>query len=138
VARPQAGLERFRRRAHAQGLSGMPVLELVTIGHKSREERTILITYVDDGGAPALIGSNAGRDADPAWVKNLRAEPAARARWGGAWRDVTAVELAGEARQRVWDAAVATTPGYVRYLDTMTRPIPIMRLEPTDRTWSRG
>jgi hypothetical protein len=46
---------------------GMPVLELVTIGHKSRQQRQILITYVDSDGAPAIIGTNAGRDADSAW-----------------------------------------------------------------------
>ena len=80
---------------------GMPVLELVTTGHKSGLERTILITYVDDERGPALIGTNAGRDSDPPWVKNLRANPEARARWSGRWRDVVAVELEGDERNRV-------------------------------------
>ncbi len=107
---------------------GMPVLELVTIGHKSGQQRQILITYVDSDGAPAIIGTNAGRDADPAWVKNLRASPHARARWDGKWRDVIATELVGPAYDHAWSTAVATNPGYDEYV--LTRPAPIMRLEP--------
>ena len=94
---------------------GMPVLELVTIGHKSGQERQILITYVDAAGAPAIIGTNAGRNVDPAWVKNLRANPEARARWDGKWRDVTAIELTGRDHDQVWDAAVEINPGYAEY-----------------------
>lgn len=110
-------------------MGNLSVLELVTTGRKTGRERPILITYVDDDGAPAVIGTNAGRDVDPAWVKNLRAGPNARARWEGRWRNVTAVELSGEAHRRVWDRAVTLSPGYERYRSTLTRPIPIMRLE---------
>jgi deazaflavin-dependent oxidoreductase (nitroreductase family) len=110
-------------------VAGMPVLELVTIGHKSGQERQILISYVDSDGSPAIIGTNAGRDVDPAWVKNLRAQPAARARWDGQWRDVTAVELDGDDHQQAWDAAVNANEGYAEYSKTLTRPIPIMRLD---------
>jgi deazaflavin-dependent oxidoreductase (nitroreductase family) len=107
----------------------MPVLELVTTGHKSGRKRQILITYVEDEGAPAVIGTNAGLDVDPAWVRNLRANPKARARWGGRWRHVTAVELSGEVHQRVWDRAVALSPGYQRHMSSLTRQVPIIRLE---------
>jgi deazaflavin-dependent oxidoreductase (nitroreductase family) len=110
-------------------VAGLPVLELITVGHRSGEERQILINYVDGGGSPAIIGSNAGRDADPAWVRNLRANPRARARWDGRWHDVTAVELEGSAREAAWDAAVAANPGYAEYEAGMTRTIPIMRLD---------
>lgn len=107
---------------------GMPVVELVTIGRKSGQERQILITYVEHAGTPAIIGTNAGRDADPAWVKNLRVNPEARARWDGKWRDVTGVELAGDDYAAVWDQGVAVYPGYAEYLEGMTRPVPIMHL----------
>ena len=106
---------------------GMPVVELETIGWKSGEPRQVLITYVDSDGAPAVVGTNAGRDADPGWVKNLRANPDARARWEGQWHDVVGVELERGDHQAAWDAAVA---GYGDYLETLTRPIPIVRLDP--------
>ena len=107
---------------------GMPVLELVTIGRRSGEERSILITYVEDGGRPALIATNAGRDRDPAWVLNLRSNPRARARWDGEWREVTAVEVSGDDYTRLWDAAVEANPGYAEYLAGMSRSVPIVEL----------
>jgi deazaflavin-dependent oxidoreductase (nitroreductase family) len=110
-------------------MGNMPVLELITTGHRSGRDRQILLTYVEDNGAPAVIGTNAGRDVDPAWVRNLRANPAARARWDGRWHDVVAVELDGDGHKRVWESAVELSPGYERYKGTLTRPIPIMRLE---------
>ena len=110
-------------------VTGLPVLELITIGHKSGQERQILILYVDCDGVPAIIGTNAGRDVDPAWVKNLRANPKARARWEGKWRDVTAVELSGDEYERTWANAINAAPAYTEYKDGLTRPIPIMRLD---------
>lgn len=109
---------------------GMPVVEVVTIGRRSGAERQILITYVEDDGAPAIVGTNAGRDADPAWAHNLRAHPEVSARWNGRWHDVVAIELDGHAWDRVWHAAVAVNPGYADYAADLTRPIPIFRLEP--------
>ena len=106
----------------------MPVLELVTTGHKSGRSRQILITYIDHAGSPAIVGTNAGKDVDPAWVRNLRATPTARARWDGNWRTVTAVELTGNDHAAVWRAAIALNPGYVQYAGVLTRPIPIMHL----------
>jgi deazaflavin-dependent oxidoreductase (nitroreductase family) len=110
-------------------VAGLPVLELVTTGRRSGTPRQILITYIDLDGAPTVVGTNAGRDADPAWVSNLRANPLAKARWDGTWREVRGVELEGDARGRAWAAALAANPGYEAYLEGMTRDVPIIRLE---------
>jgi deazaflavin-dependent oxidoreductase (nitroreductase family) len=136
----QRKLIRFQWKAHkliwgisggrlGRRVSGMPVLELVTIGRKSGLDRQVLITYVDDNGSPALIGTNAGKDVDPAWVMNLRANPNARARWDGKWHEVTAVELAGEDHERAWGKALAANSGFQTYKMQLTRPVPIIRLE---------
>jgi deazaflavin-dependent oxidoreductase (nitroreductase family) len=111
-------------------MGGIPVLELVTTGHRSRLERQILIWYFDFPKGPAMIGTNAGRDVDPAWVKNLRANPLARARWGGRWHDVTAVELTGADYEAAWNAGVAASAGFAEYEQALTRPIPIVQLQP--------
>ena len=113
-------------------VAGMPVLELAAIGHRSGEERRILITYVESGGHPAIIGTNAGRDRDPAWVKNLEANPVARARWDGKWRTVRAAALTGHSHADLWEKAVAANPDYERYLQALTRPVPIFRLEESE------
>ena len=130
---------RFQWRAHkvlwnASGgrlgrkVGGLPTLELVTTGRKSGEPRQILITYFDHEGSPVLVGTNAGRDADPAWVLNLRADPNARARWDGAWRDVAARELTGTEHSEVWEAAVQANHAYAEYAESLTRLIPIVVL----------
>ena len=131
---------RFQWRAHrviwdlsggrlGRRVAGMPVLELAAVGHKSGQERRILITYVESEGHPAIIGTNAGRDRDPAWVKNLTANPAARARWEGKWRPVRAVRLDGDLHADAWERAVAANPDYERYRKDLSRPVPIIRLE---------
>lgn len=107
---------------------GMPVIELVTIGHRSGEPRSILITYVPTSDGPAIAGTNAGADHDPAWVKNLRSDPEARVREDGRWRDVRARFLEGPE----WDAAwkqFGEKPSYVDYERMLTRHIPIVILE---------
>ncbi len=111
-------------------VNGMPVVEVVAIGHKSGQPRQILIFSIDDGGVPAIVGTNAGKDVDPAWAKNLRSNPQARARWDGVWQDISAVELEGDDHERVWQLAVDTFPGYGEYRTRLTRPVPIFRLEP--------
>lgn len=115
-------------------IMGLPILELITIGRKTGQERQILIMYVDSDGAPAIIGTNAGRDTDPAWVMNLRVNPQARARWDGKWRKVAAVELDGDDYARAWATAVAASPLYAEYKKSLTRPVPIMRLESRQRS----
>lgn len=108
---------------------GMPVLELETIGHKSGQPRGILISYVQTPDGPALAGSNAGADHDPAWIRNLRVNPRARVRENGAWREVRARFLEGEDATRVWQLFLSYG-GYGDYQEMTGRPIPLVVLEP--------
>lgn len=108
---------------------GMPVLELVTIGRRSGEERSILITYVETSSGPALAGTNAGADRDPAWVKNLDANPEARIRRDGRWEEVRARRLEGGEREVVWADFTRADEGYAGYEEMISRPIPIVLLE---------
>lgn len=107
---------------------GLPVLELVTTGHRSGLARSILINYVTTPSGPAVAGTNAGEPYDPAWVKNLRAEPRARIRKEGRWSEVRARFLEGVEWDRVWSGF---TPhgDYSRYAAVAHRPIPLIVLE---------
>jgi deazaflavin-dependent oxidoreductase (nitroreductase family) len=107
---------------------GMPVLELVTIGRRSGQARSILISYVSTSSGPALAGTNAGLDRDPAWVGNLRANRRARVREGGRWRDVEARFLEGHEWQETWERFLEH-PGYADYQRMLNRPIPLVVLE---------
>ncbi len=111
---------------------GMPVLELVTTGHKSGQERSILITYVEAPDGPALAGSNAGAGSDPAWVKNLRENPEAKIRRDGKWERVRARFPGAEDRARIWRSFIEADDGYADYEDMVSREIPIVVLETAD------
>lgn len=106
----------------------MPVLELVTTGHKTGEPRSILISHVDTPAGPAVAGSNAGADYDPAWVRNLRVNPGARVREKGVWRDVRARFLEGDEWERVWEQ-FSSHAGYADYRQMTDRSIPLVVLE---------
>jgi deazaflavin-dependent oxidoreductase (nitroreductase family) len=108
---------------------GMPVFELITTGNKSGEPRTILISYLDFDGAPTLFATNAGAERDPAWVRNLRANPDATIVRRGHRQAVRARFLDGEERERAWQTAVAANAQYEDYRAAMSRPVPIVALD---------
>lgn len=113
-------------------VAGLPVLELVTTGHKSGAPRSILINYVAAPTGPAIAGSNAGAPYDPAWAKNLRANPDARMRKEGRWSEVRARFLEGEEWEQVW-ARFTEHGGYVDYAEAAGRRIPLVVLQAADR-----
>ena len=55
---------------------GMPVVELTTIGRKSGQPRTSLLTSpVQNDDAFVIVASRGGDDINPAWFLNLKANP---------------------------------------------------------------
>lgn len=108
---------------------GMPVLELVTLGHKSGQDRSILISYVETDSGPVLAGTNAGAETDPAWIENLRANPNVRVMRSGEWQSGRARFLDGDEHAGVWSKFVEADGGYADYEAMLDRPIPIVVLE---------
>jgi deazaflavin-dependent oxidoreductase (nitroreductase family) len=109
----------------------MPVLQLVTTGHRSGERRSVLLTHLPDGDAVVVIGTNAGADHDPAWARNLQADPSCRFRRDGRWSQATATFLDGDERERWWNAAVAANGAYEHYAAGLERVVPVVRLDPS-------
>ena len=57
---------------------GMPVVELHTVGRKSGQSRTTMLTApIIDGDRVVLVASKGGDDRDPDWYRNLIAQPEA-------------------------------------------------------------
>jgi deazaflavin-dependent oxidoreductase (nitroreductase family) len=113
------------RATAASLLAGVPVVMLTTIGRRSGRQITTPILVVPDGEALVLVGSNFGQARDPAWVHNLRAD--ARAWVDG--RAVTAEEVEGAERDRLFALAGEVYPGYPAYVRRAApRRIAIMRL----------
>jgi deazaflavin-dependent oxidoreductase (nitroreductase family) len=104
---------------------------IVTVtGRKTGRARDVPLYAFADGNRWVVIGSNAGGDREPAWVGNLRSNPAARLRVGREVRDVRAREAEGAERDRLWALAAAGYPGYESYRARTSRRIGVIVLEP--------
>ncbi len=101
-------------------------------GRKTGKVRQVPLYAFADGPRMIVVGSRAGDDRDPAWVGNLRANPAATLRVGREVRPVRAREAEGAERDRLWALAAAGYPGYELYRGRTSRRIPVIVLEPLE------
>ena len=109
---------------------GADLLLLTTTGAKSGEPRVSPLAYFRIDGKLLIIGSFAGSDVNPAWVHNLRANPAARVEIGNDSSDVTARELPSDERDELFAQITAAAPGFAEYQAKTTRVIPVFELQP--------
>jgi deazaflavin-dependent oxidoreductase (nitroreductase family) len=117
-----------------RSLAGRPVLLLESTGRRTGRVRVAPLIFVRDGDAFAVAGSASGRDADPAWVGNLAADPRAHVVLDGRRIPVLARAATAAERPRLWGALDAVNSGqYGRYQAITERPIPVMVLEPADQ-----
>lgn len=109
-----------------------PVLLLTTTGARSGARRTNPLMYLADDDDPDRVyvfASAAGADADPAWFKNLVANPRdvgveiGHERFGA-----DAEVLAEAARARTFATQAARFSGFAGYQATTTRRIPVVAL----------
>jgi deazaflavin-dependent oxidoreductase (nitroreductase family) len=112
-------------------LAGWTIIQLTTIGAKSKLPRTTPLIGVLDGERIALIASSFGRAHNPAWYYNLKAYPSCEAFVRGRLEKFMAREIEGEEYRRYWQMAVAIYAGYEKYKERAApRRIPVMLLEP--------
>ena len=111
---------------------GMPVLELTTVGRRSGEKRTSMLTSpVQSGEAIVVVASRGGDPVHPAWFLNLRDQPQVEVVWKGQpRRPMTARVAEGEEREQLWSRIMADFPHYGSYQAKTTRLIPLVVLEP--------
>ncbi|MGL6236931.1 MAG: nitroreductase family deazaflavin-dependent oxidoreductase [Segniliparus sp.] len=109
---------------------GFPLLLLISVGAKTGAERTNPVAYFDIDGKIYVVGSAAGRDANPAWVANLRANPQVRVEIGAEPQTgAVAVELPREERDRIYETVVQRAPGFAEYQTKTDRLIPVFELQ---------
>ena len=109
---------------------GADLLLLTTTGAKSGQPRVSPLAYFRIDGKLLILGSFAGSDVNPAWVHNLRANPAARVEIGNDSSDVTARELPFDERDELFGQITAAAPGFAEYQAKTTRVIPVFELQP--------
>lgn len=107
---------------------------LTTTGRKTGAARSVPLYAWADGENLVIVGSWAGRPMNPAWVGNLRADPAATVRIGKEDRHVRAreVKVPSEERERLWTLVTEAFHFYATYQRKTDRVIPLFVLEPVE------
>jgi deazaflavin-dependent oxidoreductase (nitroreductase family) len=112
-------------------LFGMPGVELQTIGNKSGEPRTVMLTSpIHDESRVVLIASKGGDSRDPQWYRNLSANPDVRITMQGKTRAMRARTASPDEKAAMWPDIVAVYKGYDSYQKKAGRDIPVVILEP--------
>ncbi len=110
---------------------GAPCLLLTVTGRKSGQPRTAPLMYGRDGDDYIIVASKGGMPTSPAWWFNLRSNPRAEVEVGAERHRVTAEQVEGEERERLWRLMTGIYPSYDAYQRKATRVIPVVRLRPT-------
>jgi deazaflavin-dependent oxidoreductase (nitroreductase family) len=119
------------RRSVASALTGLPIVELTTVGARSREPRTLPIIGVPDGDRLVLVASNWGQQRNPGWYHNLKANPQCSVVFRGQRYEMEAYEADGDERERLWELDVSVYPPRNHYARRAgDRRIPVMVLRP--------
>lgn len=110
----------------------MSLLLLHHTGAKSGQERIAPLAYAQDGSRYVIFASKAGAPTNPGWYHNLVAHPQTMIEVGTEMLHVTAEEVTGEERRRLFDAQVQRTPGFADYEKKAgDRVIPVIALTAT-------
>ncbi len=121
-------VEHYERTGAAWG--GRPVVVLRTRGRCTGLLRKTPLMRVEHRGAYAAVASRAGADRDPAWYRNVLADPHVELQDGGVVHALTARELDGAERAAWWSRACTVFPSYADYRSRTRRRIPVLLLEP--------
>jgi deazaflavin-dependent oxidoreductase (nitroreductase family) len=113
-------------------VANMPALELTTIGRRTGQRRTVLLTSpVQDGSSLVVVASRGGDDQAPSWYLNLCANPAVEVSLQGAPTVRMHARVASaQERARLWPLVVADHANYAEYQTKTQREIPLVLLEP--------
>ncbi len=125
-------IEEFRANNGIVGgmFEGKPVLLLHHVGAKTGTERVNPLMFREEGATIFLFASKAGADSHPDWYYNLKANPAVNVEVGTDRRAMTASEIDGAARDRVYAAQAANFPQFAEYQAGTERIIPVFALTP--------
>ena len=126
-------IEEFRANNGVVGgpFEGATLVLLHSKGAKSGHERINPLVYQKVDNGYAIFASKGGAPTNPDWYYNLRANPDTVAEIGSETVPVTARELTGEERNRIWEEQKRRAPGFAEYEKTAQgRTIPVVLLEP--------
>jgi deazaflavin-dependent oxidoreductase (nitroreductase family) len=123
-------LLRASRGRFASRLGRLKVLLLETTGNKSGQPRSVGLSYLENDGRYFVAASYAGEDRDPAWAKNLSAQPKATVTVAGRSLPVVARRLEGQERAAMYARFGEADAAYGEYAERASREIPVFELRP--------
>jgi deazaflavin-dependent oxidoreductase (nitroreductase family) len=125
-------IKEFRANAGKVGgpFEGAPMVLLLTVGAKSGQSRINPVMYRSDGGRMYVFASKGGAPTNPDWYFNMVANPEMSIEVGSDSYDVTATEIKGAERDRIYADQAKEYPGFAEYEAKTDREIPVVILEP--------
>lgn len=113
-------------------LEGRPVVILTTIGGRTGAIRKNPVMRIPHGASYIAVASAAGAATNPAWYRNLTANPDVWVQDREVKRQLRAREVFGHEKARMWEIAEQHWPHFPEYrAKAGEREIPVVMLEPT-------
>lgn len=109
-------------------------MRLTTTGRRSGQERSVILSYVQDGPNLVTLAMNGWDPAEPAWWLNLQAHPRARVQLADGARDVIARAASGQERERLWEQLRALDKNLDGYASRRPTGTAVVVLEPQTAT----
>jgi deazaflavin-dependent oxidoreductase (nitroreductase family) len=112
-------------------IMGMQPVELHTIGRRSGQRRSTMLTApICETDRVVLVASKGGHSDHPDWYKNLSANPDVEITIGEATKPMRARTATSSEKAELWPKLVAAYKGYDSYQRNTDRDIPVVILEP--------
>jgi deazaflavin-dependent oxidoreductase (nitroreductase family) len=125
-------IEEFRANGGKVGgnFEGAPLLLLHHTGRRSGAEHVAPMMYLPEDDVLYVFASKAGAPDNPEWYANLVAGGPASVEVGTETYPVTATELHGQERDRVYAEQASRYPGFAEYAEKTAgiRTIPVLAL----------
>jgi deazaflavin-dependent oxidoreductase (nitroreductase family) len=124
-------IKEFRANAGKVGgpFEGAPMVLMTTVGAKSGQTRVNPVMYRTDGGRMYVFASKGGAPTNPDWYYNMVANPEMSVEVGTDSYDVTATEIKGAERDRIYADQAKEYPGFAEYQANTDRVIPVVALD---------
>lgn len=112
--------------------NGVYTLVLATTGRRTGQPRRSCLIYGTSGEDFVVVASKGGADDDPAWFKNLLAEPSVGVQVGTRRFTARARVATSAERPALWAQMAQIFPLYDEYARKTDRVIPIVLLTPLE------
>ena len=123
---------RISRGRVGKQLGKAPILLLTTTGRKSGKKRSVPLAAIPYGAKYILVASFGGSPVHPAWLINIRQNPAVNIRVGSTVKQAKAsiIKTTDTGYEEMWGKAIAIYGGYENYRRSTSRHIPIVVITP--------